>query len=431
MTAVASGPSTGPTETQSPVAGRRFRAVLLASTIVPNLKFFNATNSFQPLALPLIVGYSVLTGRISPIAVRFLYFFLLTTVVLTFLHGDLSLTTPLYAALYLSGPLTLIYLLGIRSDEYRGLAIVLQGGLILCFASVAEQYLIGSKAVDEMWSILFANHQEAKEFGIRGASGFTSEPSHVGRLFVTLLFLACILKIRGWRTWIVLAIPFVVMNRSASAFLLLVGLIAALLYRRSKVWLVVAIAAAMLTFPYFAGLDYRFVQAIERAWAALTGGAGTQSVVGLLGTAGGRRAIQTAVGYVSLVYYPLGHGVASYLTDFRDVAASMGFSLGDFGTYQTLDTLDAQLKPSSYLSQIAYDYGFLGIIPLAAFVLNIGREYRAAREPVALMCLALGVLQLVVASTTTEPWPWVMIAAGLVQRSNRKTETRSQSADRG
>lgn len=430
MTTVARGPSTGPDQTRSPVTGSRFRAVLVASTIVPNLKVFSATNSFQPLALPLIVGYSVLTGRISPIAIRFLYFFLLTTVVLTFLHGDLSLTTPLYTALYLSGPLTLIYLLGIRSDEHRGLAIVLQGGLILCFASVAEQFLIGSKAVDDVWSILFANHQEAAEFGLRGASGFTSEPSHVGRLFVTLLFLACILKIRGWRTWIVLAIPFVVMNRSASAFLLLVGLIAALLYRRSKVWLAIAIAGAMLTFPYFAGLDYRFIQAVERAWTALTSG-DAQSIVGLLGTAGGRRAIQTAVGYVSLVYYPLGHGVASYLTDFRDVAASMGFALSDFGTYETLDTLNADLKPSSYLSQIAYDYGLLGLIPVAAFVLNLRREYCAAREPVALMCLCLGVLQLVVASTTTEPWPWVMIAAGLVQRSDPKVETTSASGDHG
>lgn len=430
MTDVVGKASTDNRQRQASTKGGRFRATLLASTIIPNLKVVSATNAFQPLALPLIVGYSVLTGRVSPIAIRFLYFFMLTTVVVTWIHGDLSATTILYAALYLSGPLTLIYLLGIRSDEQRPLAIVVQAGLILCFASVAEQFLIGSRAVESVWSLLFANHQEPTEFGLRGANGFTSEPSHVGRLFVTLLFVACILKIRGWRTWLVLAIPFIVMNRSASAFLLLVALIAALLYSRSKILFALAVAAAAATFPYFAGLNYRFVEEIRRLWTALTSGGGTQSIVELLGTAGGRRAIQTAIGYVSLIYYPLGHGVASYLVDFRGVAATMGFALSDFSTYDTLDSLGA-LKPSSYFSQIAYDYGLLGIAPLAALVIGIKREYRLDRSPLALMCLAVGVLQLVVATTTTEPWPWVMIAAGLARRSEPKTETPRNTGDHG
>jgi hypothetical protein len=400
-----------------------FKPILLASTIVPNLKVVSATNSFQPLSLPLILVYTIITGRISPIALRFLYFFLMTSIVVTLIHGDLTGTTALYAGLYLSGPLTFIYMLGIGSERTRGLPAVLQVGLVICFVSVAEQFIIGSKAVENVWSMLFANHKVAAEFGIRGANGFTSEPSHVGRLFVMLLFIATITRIRGWRTWIVLGLPFVVMNRSASAFFLYVALLATLLFSRSKLFFTFALITAVLVFPYFADLDYRFVEEATRAWSALSSGDSAQSLVEVLGGAGGRRAIQTAVGFASLIYFPLGHGLASYLESFRDVAATMGFALSDFSTYDSLDAMDAQLKPSSYLSQIAYDFGLLGIVPLIALISGLRKQYGISRDPVARMCLIMGALQIILASTTTIPWPWVMMAAGLVPRSAVGDET--------
>lgn len=384
---------------------------LLFTVIFPNLRAVSSTNSFQPLTLPLIFADAAIRGRADRHAASFAAVYLVCVLLSFLIHGKIAGATLLYSVLYLSGPLTYFYFIG-RGESLSTTLINI--GLGFTFLTVAEQFFVASPLAESVISTVFANRPPEVAIGLRGVGGFMSEPSQSGRLYVFLLFLAYLLKCRFRAFWLVMAIPFLLMNRSASAFLLLLALLMVLSYRRSKTFTLVLIGIGAVAFPYFLLIEFRFSEVFERfllAWES----AGNASVVSVLGTAGGRRLIQTAVGFMSLSVYPLGNGIGSSLETFQAVAQSVGFDLSDWSRYEEFED---GLKPSSYAAQIVYDFGWLAVPILAALAFPF-RNHRVGPDPLRKMVFLLGAAQILVASPTTIPWPWVMMAVGLVPAEPR------------
>jgi hypothetical protein len=387
---------------------RLFENSLLFTVIFPNLKVISSSHSFQPLTLPLIAVDVVLRARTDRFAAFFLVVYAACVLASLLIHANVSAPSLLYSALYLSGPLTFFYFLG-RTEPLSKLLINV--GLAFTFLTVAEQLYVRSPLVESLIAHVFANRPEEVVIGLRGAGGFMSEPSQSGRLYFFLLFLAYAVDLRQRNLWLALSVPFLLMNRSASAFLIFVVLLAALSYRKSRTLTAILIAVAAAGFPYFLMLEFRFVDIFERL-LLLWNSRGDESLVATLGLAGGRRLIQTTIGYASLGSFPLGNGLGSSLESFRDVAHTMGFALTEWGKYASAGD---ELKPSSYVSQIIYDFGWLGLPMIAALAAPLWL-FRVSPDPVHKALFYLGVAQLLLASPTTIPWPWVMMALGLVRK---------------
>jgi hypothetical protein len=405
----------------APVAKRRvFQTLLLLSIIFPNLRLLGNANAFQPLTLPLIAAHCAISGRIDTYALRFAAVFLTVSILLLSVHQDFSGRSMLFMVLYLSGPLTFYYFLRFSGqDGWRFFEKTLNIGIGFAFVSVAEEFFIDSAIIEKAQSLIFTRPYDfdtgLMREGGRGVAGFMQEPSHTGRLYVCLLYMLVICRCRGASLWLWLTLPFLLMNRSASTFMLALPLVFALLYRRSKVLLVAAAALSVVVLPLFLGLEYRFVDSVERLMLGMqelsSGEGATVSVMGLMG---GRRLIQTVIGYHSMFEFPMGHGVASSLDSFYQAAAAMGYDLTQWFWYRDV----AQgVKPSSYMSQISYDYGVFAI-PLIFAFFSFSGKFKLSRDPIRRVCFAMGVFQILLASTTTIPWPWVMMALGFVETSS-------------
>lgn len=390
-----------------------FESALLFTTVFPNIRIFGSAHSFQPLTLPLIVVHVLITGRLQRLALYFGAAYLTCVLASLLHHGNVSTASLLYAILYLSGPITFFYFLERRERFSEGL---INLGLFFTFLTTAEQFFVGSPAVAGLLSSIFANRPEEVSIGLRGVAGFMSEPSHSGRLYVCLLFLAFAATAKLRVFWLLMAIPFLLMNRSASAFLLLLVLVGTLSYKTSKGMTLASFVLGMLVFPYFLSLEFRFVEVFDRlgqAWALRA----DPNVVGTLGMAGGARLIQTTIGFLSIGLYPLGNGIGSAADSFTHVAQELGFALP--GWVQYVGSTE-NLRPNSYVSQIVYDFGWLGMPVLGSLLLAL-RRFELAPDPLVRASFVLGLAQLFVASTTTVPWPWVMMAVGLTARPTERT----------
>lgn len=405
----------------------RFQAVLLLSTVFSNVRVVSATNGFQPIAPLLILLHVIATGKVNRHAMRFGLTWLGCSAAVVLLGGQMSLVGALYVMLYTVGPLLLCYSIAMFDRPTKAIKSVITVGLVVSFVSVAEQFLIGSSAIARVYAVVFADDGGGADgIGFRGARGFTAEPSHVGRLFVTFVMLAFVVGHRRSRMWAVLAAPFILMNRSASAFVMLVLFVAALLYRKSIALAVFAGVGALLVFPQFMTLDFRFVDSVSRMLGAFSG---SWTSVSTLGEFGGRRIIQTVIGLMAPWDAPFGHGPASYLTIFREVGTNLGFNLSDW--YWFRNNQANSVKPGSYVSQVLFDYGLLAIPAFLVLARSLRSEFRISTDPVRLACLISGISQIAFVSTTTIPWPWLLVAAGLVRREADDDQEKDQLASKG
>jgi len=128
---------------------------------------------------------------------------------------------------------------------------------------------------------------------------------------------------------------------------------------------------------------------------------------------GGFRVLTMYVGYASLVEnYAIGHGVASWITDFDRVARASGIYLEDYPLRAEEKALKV-VKPNSYAATVAFDMGLIGLAPLVLFVaLFLFAKAKTRLLPplfaVKFGILFLGILHVALFGLITLPMPWLL-----------------------
>lgn len=387
--------------------------LLAASVVFPNVKLTSGA-AFQPLALPIIAFDLIRTGRFRASVGSFLVAYGLAIAIVLIVTQRFDGTSFLYIVLFLSGPVTCLYLLNF---EWASASRIVEFGLVLVTVSSFEQVLVGSAAVERIWATVFAIRPDAIGLGTRGVPGFTSEPSHAGRLFAMLLAIAAFTKMRRWRFWAVIAPVFLIVNRSAFGFFLVVPLLVAMVWRKSRAAAVLLTVLALASLQVLPESDVRFFEVVTRSLSAIRS---DQNIILRLGEAGGRRAIDSFVSVVAMVDRPTGYGLGANDSELRTVSAALGYDLSIWPFYRFNDLSG---KPSSYLAQLMFDCGLFAIVPIIAFLRQL-RRYRIHEDVIARVAFWSGVLQVVAFSTTTIPWPWALIAMGLTSVKKPTADSR-------
>lgn len=242
---------------------------------------------------------------------------------------------------------------------------------------------------------------------LRSATFLTLEPSHSARAFYGYLLLHFLLFRR--HAWTVaLALVFVAFNTSLSAVIFSLVLVTLVAVRRLGVLHVLRLGVAATATLAAIGLytaafpETRVAESLvrlERSAVLLSQG---QDVSNVLNTAGGPRiALATAAFFTSSPWgYGLGYG--------QQIRSHVQGTPFDFANVPYI-LQRPSAEPASYLSQIAFEIGWVGVAVLLAWLLaQLRRGWRPG------LLWAFGLLQLALYSTTTMPTPWVFL--GLAQR---------------
>lgn len=374
--------------------------VLAVTVVFPNFKIVSSA-SFQPLTLPVLLFDLVRTGRFRATAGRLVMSFALATSFALAVTQRFDLNSAIFAVLFLSGPLTALYLIGF---DWSRVKLVVEFGLFLLLVSALEQALIGSATIESIWATFFAIRPDNVALSVRGLPGFHSEPSQSGRLFATLLTIAAAGRFPRWRLWLATSPLFLFLNRSGFAFLLIVPLLVTVVWRRSRFLAVAVLLGGLLASQIVPDAEIRFLEVIPRALAGLTS---DEDIVLRLGEAGGRRTIETFVSADAILSQPSGYGLGASETELREVALGLGYNLELWPWYRVNQESG---RPSSYVTQLFFDLGLVALLPTWTFIRQLRRNYNPVTDPILKFALVSSVAQILFFSTTTIPWPWVLIA---------------------
>jgi hypothetical protein len=128
---------------------------------------------------------------------------------------------------------------------------------------------------------------------------------------------------------------------------------------------------------------------------------------------GGFRFLTLYVGYASLAEnFGLGHGTASWLTDFDRVARAAGVYLEDYPLREEERFLKA-VKPNAYTATVAFDMGIIGLVPLVLFFTFFLFSKARTRLPPPIFAAKFGILLTAIAHVVsfgliTLPLPWLL-----------------------
>lgn len=236
--------------------------------------------------------------------------------------------------------------------------------------------------------------------GTRSSTVLTYEPSHTARIFYVFSIIAMIKTKRVFFLTLT-AFIFLFFNASVTA---LVGaaLLLCLVVARSRRFITAAVIALVglgvsltMIVPDAVQLEHRSLQHLK----GISGFGFEESAVEALNTVGGPRLVLSFAGFYHASL--LGHGVGAGNT-VGLIAAGSNF---DPAVVPYIAGLGVEVN--SYMSQIAYEVGWVGV---ALFIAWFTPAVRGRMPGVSLVVWSFAWLNLVLFSTTTAPTPWVLMA---------------------
>lgn len=359
-----------------------------------------------------------------------------------------SATRWLTAAGYLAGPVAFLVLYNRAAGiALAPVASVLGMQWVTCAGQLAGIYG-GLGPVTDVLQTVFVGFKTETLGGGRGCSGTYGEPSHLARYAIAILALTVVV---GWQRglgrtthWSLagLSALLVIATLSATGLALLVATAAsaagfAFIKRATPIQRVVlgaaggggAIAGALVLLLVNLNLGaqqtgpstVRMFDLVRQASAVAT--KVEQIDFYDLQRFGGYRLINVYVGYASIGPHPLGQGPASYFETFQRTAAEVGVDLRKIAIW-TSERIERRerppVKPNSYGAQLTYDFGILGLLAVAGLGLFVTARMFARPVGTALAAFAVvGLLQILIYSTTTIMAPWILM--GLLASVRHRT----------
>lgn len=295
----------------------------------------------------------------------------------------------------------------LRSFDVLEAVLLLMGPAIYLFSkSIFQTVKAGSSSwLNFSWGVitlclLDAVIGYAASEGARSSTLLTYEPSHTARIFYVFSIIA---MIKAKRVFALTSTAFIFwfFNASVTALIgavLLLCLVVARSRRFTTAAVVVLVGlgvSLMMIVPDAVKLEHRSLQHLKEISRFQL----EESAVGALNTVGGPRLVLSFAGFyhASLVGYGVGAGntlgVHAAGSDFDPAEVPYIAGLG--------------VEVNSYMSQIAYEVGWVGV---ALFIAWLAPSVRGRMTRVSLVVWSFAWLNLILFSTTTTPTPWVLMA---------------------
>ena len=406
--------------------------------LVPHIEFVAKEGSdMQPIAALLAMGWIGITSYKHPKVRKHFPALLLLLISLTlFVYYLLSffgardvLGNTIAFGSYLVGPVLLVFFytrVGLISPGLLSASIF----FILGIALVQVSGISGLQAaVEAVFSPVLSRFTGVQWEGARGAPSIYSEPSHAARYifllsgFTLALWYVGRLSIRRTRLLLV-ALVFSALLVKAGTFVLLalmLGLGALIASFRPRLRLILPALVAVILL----GLGIVFAATVSPE-ASRVGEISAKLLqvpdqigqvdIYYLENFGGPRFVTVIVAYASVTLHPFGQGLASYFETFGATALALGVDLERLW-YFGVNSVDS--KPNAYAAQLAYDTGVFGVVIggviLVYSILWTRKHY--TREAIWTLFPFVGAMQILIASLTTIPVPWMLLSlTGLARK---------------
>lgn len=283
---------------------------------------------------------------------------------------------------------------------------------------------------------LIADYQSSSFGGARGVAFFSQEPSAGANIVVLLMltgvFFYTVGRISKRSMWLAVtaSIVMAILNKSGTvgflvtvfALGLFVGYLVALAKTGRMVVLmrkfvcIAAVAAILIAgllmlvskFQY----SSRFVNVAKIVYNDII--VRKQLSFYVMAKIGGFRFLTVYVGYRSIFdNFGLGHGIASYLTEFDRMAKAAGVVFSDYPLRESERWLKV-VKPDSYSATVALDVGVVGLLPLLSFLgfflfskpmVRLGPGVLVAKWGM----LFVGLLRILLLGFISLPMPWLVL----------------------
>lgn len=414
------------------IEGRKYKEVIVTNVIFflaifPHINFLPGFGGdMQPVGVFLIGLYYISFSKYK-LKLIFPVIFILSFLLFYIAYLPASLIsrpffgTIVYSSLYFVGPLFWLFFY----TRYKLVSERLVFGIlvVLLLISVIEYFGPNSlrNLLESLLNPILSRYQAYPHPGNRGVSSLYSEPSHAGRyIFVLLAFWVYFYyskKIN--KLYFFVGFIFLVMisifNQSGTLFMLLFAMgsfYSVFYFTKLKVKSVLASLMAILLgagMVYVGKEDLRGAAMLFDLYKTVSQ---REVDVYTLEKFGGRRFIQVYVGYGSPLVYPLGQGLASYTTNFRETASELNLNLNKIWWFRERDAGGKVVKPNSYFGQIVFDMGFVGIFFVSLFSFGVLRivQKRFKRSTLLKTFPLVGLFQVVLSSLTTIPAPWLLLS---------------------
>jgi hypothetical protein len=406
----------------------------------PFLKILPITAETQPVAgiigLIIILRFGIRRNIFSLLLLWFIFtvlgYYMVTSVLKPSLLPKITLNTiayfiPLFVFLSLQDKMHLLSVKLYFIILYLWLGL----GLLQYFNFIAPL----NSLIESVLQRIISRYQSGTYGGARGVAFFSQEPAAGAKsiilLMITGIFFYAAGRISKKSMWLAIAasLLMILLNKSGTGgfliaiflFGLFIGYCVACI-RDGKFFLFVrklVLIPAMITLLVAGFLalvskyNYRsrFIESANVMYKAVF--IHGKPNLYTFAMAGGFRYLTLYVGYASLVEnYAVGHGVASWITDFDRVARASGIYMEDYPLREEEKVLKV-VKPNSYAATVAFDMGVLGLAPLILFMIFI--LFSKARERLSSQFLAAkygmlftGIAHVLIFGLITLPVPWLL-----------------------
>jgi len=327
---------------------------------------------------------------------------------------------------YLIGPIIFLFLLynfrRVRPGAIKAFIVV---QFSVCLGQMFASGFIGP-LFDATLGTFFVGFSSQRYTLGRGVAGTFPEPSHLGRYVVVALGLLFIYRHRKqitegeFKLYSVLTVGLLLMNQSLTGLVILLAWLIGQLVLHWASGNVVRGGA--LTTLLMLGIAAVMLAPETARWSTVGDKVSALAAVSAdlnpldLQILGGIRLIHMLVGYGSILIFPFGQGLGSYLHNLPETAVRLGIDIQQASFYRNV-VADVGLenvitKPNGYGAQLAYDMGILGLIPVIMLTVAILRVSTRAL-PYGASWWTLPIIGLVLVlfyTTTTLPVPWILLA---------------------
>jgi hypothetical protein len=277
---------------------------------------------------------------------------------------------------------------------------------------------LGLKRMLELLIPRFSS-QSLAEFGDRGVTSLSNEPSYAGIVLFSLFIAVIYRRIQGsisknnFRINIVLFVASVVFNASITIFILTVLLLLAYVYHTRKYVLSLFIFA-MVIIPFaFVSIEFRIFDLITLMPQLLEASDWNPYYL-MIGPLGSHRELSAFVGIKSGFYNPWGNGYYSSMTDFINVAKAMKVDLtrAFYFDYHT-NGYYVNMKPYGYGALTLFELGMIPFLLVNHLLFKMIKQFKKNESKYKRFgsFLSIGILLLINFSTPASlPAYWFSLA---------------------
>ena len=386
------------------------------------------------LALFCLLTFGVNKDTVSSLVMIFLLL-LASAAAVSFLIGRAPGSVVMLSGAY---ALPLFILLALKDNTHLLSVRVLYASLLLyLLVGILQSFSL------LVWAEPYVKHWIPRFYGApvglagRGVTFLAHEPSGAGFIITLMMATASYFYVldkisgRALATVILTVLAMLVMNKSGTAFLLLLIFFSVFLLtmfwygstasKTKTLFLVLPIASltalvAMLVIRDYAG-SARYILLLHKL-VDFASSAKLSTYAGLAEVTGGRF-LSVFMGYASLIDgFGLGHGIAAYQLEYARLSSLLDIHWAEYSIARLFVMGQAQ-KPNAYAAQIALDLGVAGFLIIVLIVLFCWRQRgkrgfwsgeRRFNKSLIVAVFATATFIIFVRSTTTMPIAWVMLA---------------------